>query len=287
MRLIEDINENDPEITNMLMYSLEKELAIDPTQKLEHPPVALSMGMHSMGGEQYPSPIITYGNLVFIQAPPKSMKTYLTNLLVAAYLSEGGKPELGQLKGFRDGRRVFHFDTEQSNFHAQRVFNRSIRIAETDTDKYHTYALRKLGPKDRTDFIKYCLYEKFDREEVGLVLIDGIADLINDVNNIEEANEIVQKVMTWSQELNCAIICVIHQNYGTEKATGHLGSALLKKAETALFVKKEGTVASVECRNNRNFPFDDFSFKVNKVGLPEVLEMDIDVLKNRNYKDVV
>jgi hypothetical protein len=287
MRLIEEFNENDPEVVNMLMHQLEKELEVDPLEKIEHPPVALSMGEHRMGEEMYPSPIVTYGNLIFIQAPPKSMKTYLTNLLVSAYLSGGGKPELGQMKGFREGRRVFHFDTEQSKFHAQKVFNRTLRITGEDSSKYHTYALRKLGPKDRTEFIKYCLYNKFNAEEVGLVVIDGIADLINDVNNIEESNDIVQQVMKWSQELNCAIICVIHQNYGTEKATGHLGSALLKKAETALFVKKEGTMATVECRNNRNFPFDDFSFKVNRVGLPEIIDTQINVLKDRKYKNVV
>ena len=37
--------------------------------------------------------------------------------------------------------------------------------------------------------------------------------------------------MEWSQKFNCHIITVIHSNFGSDKPTGHLGSALEKKRE--------------------------------------------------------
>ena len=41
--------------------------------------------------------------------------------------------------------------------------------------------------------------------------------------------------MRISTQCNVHIICVIHQNYGSQKlGTGHLGSALEKKAETVI-----------------------------------------------------
>jgi hypothetical protein len=53
--------------------------------------------------------------------------------------------------------------------------------------------------------------------------------LVSDVNNLEESNACVQKLMEWSAIYNCHIITVIHSNYGSSKPTGHLGSFLEKK----------------------------------------------------------
>ena len=280
------LESGDVDAYRMTMEHMVSELAIDPGAEITHPPVALSFQEHSLGGVAYPTPIVTYGNLIAIQAPPKSMKSYLTSLLSAAYLAGQGE-KLGELKGHREGRRVFHFDTEQSNFHAQRVFRRTIDIAKYKGDKYHTFALRALGHRERVEVIKYCIYELYEKEEIGLVIIDGVADLIGDVNNIDESNEVVQKLMTWTQDLNCALICVIHQNYGSDKPTGHLGSALQKKAESMIKVTRDGTMGTVECKDGRNFPFNDFVFKINNYGLPEVMDTNMDVLKSKGYKRVV
>ena len=91
---------------------------------------------------------------------------------------------------------------------------------------YHTYALRTLGFKQRIEFIEFCLKNK---KRTGLVIIDGIADLVSDVNNLEESNKVVQKLMEWSANYNIHIITVIHSNFGSDKPTGHLGSFLEKK----------------------------------------------------------
>ena len=142
----------------------------------------------------------------------------------------------------------------------------------SDVDNYHTYALRTLDYKERIQFIEYCLKHRF--EDVGLVFIDGVADLVSDVNNLQESNLIVQKLMEWSATYNCHIMLVIHSNFGTDKATGHLGSLLDKKSEVCIqleanTVNKE--MITVKCKRSRNFSFETFSFKVNDIGYPEVV----------------
>jgi RecA-family ATPase len=127
------------------------------------------------------------------------------------------------------------------------------------------------------------LYDTLDGKDIGLVIIDGIADLCSDVNNIEESNAVVQKLMKWTKELNCHIVTVIHSNFGTDKPTGHLGSFLEKKAETQIqlelnTVNKE--LVTVSCKRSRNASFDTFSFKVNKYGLPQVEGDFYDPLKD-------
>jgi len=255
---------------------------IDPNKELEHPPVAISYGEHSYntkdGLVSYPTPIGTYGNFSFIGAPPKHKKTFLVSLLSAAYLGGNSKRFTGNLKGHRDDRCVIHFDTEQGNFHAQRVFRRVLEMSGLEDQCYRTYGLRRLSPKERLNAINYA-FKKY--EGLGLVIIDGIADLVSDVNNIDESNQVVQMLMKWTEIYNCHIITVIHTNWGSTKPTGHLGSALQKKCETEIHLERnefDASVIDVKCKSSRGRSFDNFSFFVNQKGYPEVANQDIDVL---------
>ena len=149
-----------------------------------------------------------------------------------------------------------------------------------DDDNYYTYALRTMSYKDRVDFIDYILNDKLEGKDIGLVIIDGIADLVADVNNLEQCNEAIQKLMSWTDELQCHIVTIIHSNYGSDKPTGHLGSFLEKKAETQIKLEKNGVNQgwiTVECKRSRNKSFETFSFTINEKGLPEFVDNDIDL----------
>tara|TARA_R110000851_G_scaffold133684_1_gene268622 strand:+ start:555 stop:1400 length:846 start_codon:yes stop_codon:yes gene_type:complete len=268
----------------VLMQSIEEDCFVDTNEKIEYPPVALSLGekliKSPQGDSLLPIPIATFGNLSTIQAPPKTKKTFFVSLLASAFLS-GKNHFSADIKGHRDNKTLLHIDTEQGKWHASRVFKRTIDMSGmSDVDFYHTYALRTLGYKERIQFIEYCLAHKF--KNIGLIFIDGIADLVSDVNNLQECNLIVQKLMEWSASYNCHITCVIHSNFGSDKPTGHLGSLLEKKSETQIqleanTVNKE--LVTVRCKRSRNFSFDTFSFKVNEKGYPEVVGDLYDPLK--------
>jgi hypothetical protein len=261
---------------NMLMELIAEECAIDTSSVMEYPPTALSLGektIQAKGGDiTMPIPIGTYGNFSFVQSPPKSKKTFFVSLLASVYLS-GGNNFGGKLKGHRDGRCLMHFDTEQGHWHAQRVFKRVQDMSNTkEIGCYHTYALRTIGYKERLQFIEHCLEQ--NKGKNGLVIIDGIADLVSDVNNLEESNLCVQKIMQLSAKYDCHIITVIHSNYGSDKPTGHLGSFLEKKTENQIqleinTVNKEWI--TVSCKRSRGYAFETFSFSINEFGLPFVV----------------
>lgn len=276
----------DEDAVELLMEMYEDELRIDATQKVPAPEPVLSLGTKTYetkdGLAEYPLALGTKGNFIFVQAPPKSKKTFFISLLSAVYMNGSLETFGGDLKGYREDNNLIHFDTEQSNFHCQMVFKRPLEMAKVDTSKYHTYALRQLDYKERIRFIEHVLYKKLEGKNIGLVIIDGIADLCSDANNIEESNAVVQKLMTWSKELHCNIITVIHSNFGSDKPTGHLGSFLEKKAETQIqlelnTVNKE--LVTVSCKRSRNASFETFSFKVNNFGLPQVEGAMYDPLK--------
>lgn len=280
-------NKNDKEAERLILQFLVEEATINALDKIDYPIPAISFGTKQYetkdGIIEYPIPVGTYGNFSFVQAPPKSKKTFFISLLSAVYLNGALNGITGDLKGNRENKHLVHFDTEQGNFHAQMVFKRPIEMTGTVTDKYHTLALRQYSFNTRIEIIEFYLYDTLEGKDIGLVIIDGIADLCSDVNNIEESNAVVQKLMKWTKELNCHIVTVIHSNFGTDKPTGHLGSFLEKKAETQIqlelnTVNKE--LVTVSCKRSRNASFENFSFKVNKYGLPQVEGDFYDPLKD-------
>ena len=261
--------------------ALLKKCQINPLEVVKYPPIAISLGnmvlSSKKGSEVVKIPIGTYGNFSFVQAPPKSKKTFFISLLSAAYL--GDNHFSGDIKGNRNGKSLIHFDTEQGDFHSSRVFRRAVDMSSI-TENYYTFALRELNYFERIQVIEQSLDQI---KSVGLIIIDGIADLVSDVNDLEQSNQCVQHLMKWTAKYKCHIVTVIHSNFGTSKPTGHLGSFLEKKCETQIELELN-TVhkdrVNVSCKRSRGFPFEKFSFKVNKIGLPEVIGEEYDLLKN-------
>ena len=272
-----------------LMEKIQRDCLVDNSVKMDYPPVALSLGKKRIktndGDLDLPIPIGTYGNFSFVQAPPKTKKTFFISLLSSVYLS-GSNNFGGDIKGHRTNQCLLHIDTEQGKWHAQRVFKRAIDMSAMDGSQcYYTFALREIGYKKRIEFIEYLL--KSDSQNIGVLIIDGIADLVSDVNNLEESNGCIQKLMEWSSIYNLHIITVIHSNFGSDKPTGHLGSFLEKKAETQIqleanTVNKEWV--TVKCKRSRGYAFETFSFKVNDLGLPEVVGDLYDPLKENGKR---
>ncbi len=267
----------------MYMEKIQEDCAIDINKKIEHPPVAIGFKTNKVtlkdgNVKDFPTAICTYGNFSFIQAPPKSMKTFFVSLLASAFCNPKGTHTKG-MNSFREGKQFVHFDTEQGEWHSQRVFQRIQWMNKgLSLDFYHTFALRQINYKTRIDFIEYYLNNlKQEGKKIGLVVIDGIADLVSDVNNLEESSAITQKIMAWTSMYNCHIVTVIHSNNGSDKPTGHLGSFLEKKAETQIqLVKDENKLGAitVSCKRSRSTPFESFDFKLDESGLPTIIDPD-------------
>jgi hypothetical protein len=269
---------------DMLMEFIHDDCIVDIDKKIEYPPVALSYGEKLIQTKQkdilVPIALGTYGNLSVITAPPKTMKTFFVSLLASAFLSNSNI-YVGNIKGHRGKGELLHIDTEQGVWHCSKVFKRPLDMDNNiPKENYHHFALRTVGYKERLQFIEWFLKNKIEKQ--SLVIIDGVADLCGDVNNIEQSNELVAALMRISTQYNCHIINVIHQNYGSQKlGTGHLGSALEKKAETVISleantVNKEWV--TVKCGRSRGYCFDTFSFEVNDFGLPQVVNNIYDPL---------
>ena len=145
-----------------------------------------------------------------------------------------------------------------------------------------SFDLREHSPLERCSLIEYVL--KKLKSNIGYVVIDGIVDLSNAINDELEATRVVSLLMKWTKIYDCHITTVIHQNKNDDYATGHIGSSIIKKAECVIKVKKdpnEYNTSHVECDLIRGASdFEDFSFSIDEHGLPEIEKTNEFIVKN-------
>lgn len=238
-------------------------------------PLAEVKPLISIGGV----PVCSAGNISAVVGEAKSKKTFLTTALVAssiAYLYPDS--EAFENVSNNISLKVLWLDTEQGEAHVRKVIDRINRITGTnrtggvEDPRLKVFALREIEPKHRLDVLRDALYT-FGPD---LVVIDGVADLQYDTNDLRESDALVGELMALSTNYNCHILCVLHTNPGTDKARGHVGSSLQRKAESVLYVHRAENISIVEPQFCRNEPFERFAFTINDTGLPELCSMPTD-----------
>lgn len=266
---------------------------VDVKKKIEYPPVAISIGDQVMGSKILPIPFGTYGNFSCIVGASKSKKTFLKSMLVASYIGGNTNQFASSIRSHRDRECfVIDIDSEQSGWHAQSVFKRVMKmVGQDDYEFYKPFALRPYEPKQRLEFIEWLIYESDMKDNIGLISIDGLADLVDDFNDLKESQKVVQKVMKWTSDKNFHLTTILHSNYGSDKAVGHMGSSVLKKAETVCTVKNNGDFVTASFTHTRGFPIADFDYTVNHMGIPYIIgdynENETIITKTISENDVI
>ena len=129
--------------------------------------------------------------------------------------------------------------------------------------------LREFTPQQRRNIIDSAL--EVD-DKIGFVVIDGIRDLINDINSPGESVEIINDLMRWTNMYNIHIHTVLHLNKSDDNTRGHIGTELNNKAETVMKIIKSEInpdVSEVRPMITREKEFSNFAFRINEDGLPE------------------
>ena len=219
---------------------------------------------------RYGSIIASEGNISAVVGAAKSKKTFLCTALIGAMLRPSGSVGFGITP---KQSLVLWVDTEQSPSHTQRVIKRIHRMAGVAEDEPYdmlkTLTLREIEPKDRFNVLRDAIAYYHPK----IVVVDGISDLMYNSNCIEESDAVVGEFMALSTEYNCHIMSVLHTNPNSDKARGHIGSTLQRKAETMIYVRKVGECSVVEPQFCRNEEFAPFAFRITEEGLPEECEM--------------
>lgn len=215
--------------------------------------------------------IATFGNFSASTGKAKSKKTFNLSAMVAASIING--TVLNYRASLPEGkRRIIYFDTEQSRYHCHNVVSRIYRLAGLSLKKEDVrirfYGLREFTPALRIALIDYALRTS---QGVGLVIIDGLRDLMYDINNAKESTDVMTMLMAWTSKYDLHIHCVLHLNKNDNNTRGHIGTELENKAETVLVISKDKTdskISEVKPMHMRDKEFTSFAFEIDDNSLP-------------------
>lgn len=184
----------------------------------------------------------TEGNFICFTGLPKAGKSTFISAFIASALS---KNTILDLKVFLyiDKPKIALFDTEQSGFDLQRSVARIKQLSGINKFKnnFDIYLFREDYSNDIVKLIYTYLLQNSD---CGIIIIDGLLDLVNNMNDEGEAKRIIRLFKKWGKQFNVLIVTVLHQGKKDFNSIGHLGSSVDRYAQSVLDVikEKDGTI---------------------------------------------
>lgn len=220
--------------------------------------------------------ISTPADITAISGPSKSGKSAFTMPVISAAITVDGiidDPIEGVAVAANQERKaVIHLDTEQARWKHQRNIKAILKRARLEASPPHflSYNIRQLTIQEyeRTT-LDICDIANQQFGGIFLIVVDGIADFIEDVNDAAQGNAIIKTFEKLAIDYNCPIIVIIHNNPNSDKERGHLGSQLQRKAGSVLAIKKDGDISFLEPRflryaGNGSIPAIQFRYDAEK-----------------------
>ena len=248
-------------------------------------------------------PCCPRGELVAFTGKAKSGKTFVMSMMMAA---ASAAEALAFHRTTFEPLQVLWIDTEQSDQSTQDILrNRLIPMVVSSPPKLGGV---RGGLNERTDSLVQTtppagtppdsggesfpegLYDIFnvrteswqermpllmaaiDLCRPDLVILDGVRDLVDDINNGQLAHDVTERLMRVAQQARCCIVCVIHQNKAAEDRTlrGSIGTELTNKAFEVYECEKlpDRTFVLTQKLTRKYDITDSLYFTVDDSGLP-------------------
>lgn len=218
-------------------------------------------------------PCFARGELVALTGKAKSGKTYVCSLLMALAV----KPQIMGIQRIQDDPlKVLWIDTEQSTDSTHEIL--SLRIGklieqEVPDEQYFVYNFRQDNWQDRLSLVLACI----SKHQPDLVIFDGIRDVVGDINNYQEAQTVLGKMLSIASWSNACIVCVLHQNKSLEDKTlrGALGTELQNKSFETYECQKDPDTRIFSMHQVATRKYDitqKLEFTVDQDGLPVMEE---------------
>ena len=213
------------------------------------------------------------GELVADCGKAKSGKTFFLSILMAGALK---KQMLALERLCEDPLKVLWIDTEQSQQSTQEILKDRIMpladIESLDDTRFYAFNLRGLGFDRRQKMVDVAIRVL----QPDIVILDGIKDLMTDINDAVQATLIMEHLMALAKDQNCCIVCVLHQNKSEQDRNmrGSIGTELTNKAFEVFqceTIDESETFKVTHTFSRKRRMKRKFYYRVNEQGLPEEL----------------
>jgi len=248
----------------------------DPFKRIDKPDTAVTI--YDGDGEMQ---LMTLGNFSAISGKMKTGKTHLISAIIAASLSGGDV--IDKFRGdLPDGKEnIIYFDTEQAPYDFQWTMKKIVDLSGLShseiNERVSFHRLREFNKEIRVDLIDAAIRTT---PNVGLVVIDGIREMVLDINNPEESTIAIGHIMRWTDVYHLHVMTVLHQNPAGNtgnKLRGHIGTEAMNKAEVVISVNREEDADHAIIRADwirREKKFADFGLGHDADKLPYVLDVE-------------
>ncbi len=228
-------------------------------------------------------PCFPRGELVAISGKPKSGKTFVCSILMTLCRCQ---EVLGITRESDLPLRVLWYDTEQSDESTQDILcHRIMPMIRSRTPSPADAPPASMEYCDQ-DLVVFNVRQDAWRERMPLleaaiqhyqpdfVILDGIRDLVNDINDGVLAQEVVERLMQMATSQHCCIACILHQNKSAEDKNlrGWIGTELTHKAfEVYECTKSDQRVFSFCQKLTRKYDITDtLKYVVDEQGIPQL-----------------
>lgn len=195
--------------------------------------------------------ISTKSNVTTISGASKSGKSAFTSVLMAGAISDNDYDGFQDVQVIpnHDHKAVIHIDTEQAKSKHKHNICAILERANLDTcpDYFLSYNIREL-PINEYEAATSSIIEAAAaiHDGIFIIVIDGIADYIRDVNDADISNEIVSYLEKIAIKYDCPVITIVHTNPNSDKERGHLGSQLQRKSESVLIIQTDNDISTLK-----------------------------------------
>lgn len=187
----------------------------------------------------------TMGNFCVISGQPKARKSTVTQAIIGSAITDTPVLDFrARLPKHKPG--IVLLDTEQSRYDHCRSINRMKGLADITGElpkRFRAYNTRHFTPNEN----KMALSAICAMPDVGMIVIDGILDLIMDFNDIVECKLLIDQLKYVTEKNNVFVLLVLHQSKGSTNTIGHLGSFCDRFSQATIdVVKHEDGVTEVK-----------------------------------------
>lgn len=180
--------------------------------------------------------ILSRSNFALITGAPKVGKSTFTTIMIASFISNKKIFDI-HLMPNKEKPKIALFDTEQATYDLYKSINRMIVLAQNYQPKnLDVFTLRK---DDATTITKLLELYITTNLETGLIIIDGLLDLVYNFNDEKECKILIDFLKRVTAEYQIAIIGILHTGKTTGSTVGHIGSFADRYCQSNLEVFKE------------------------------------------------
>lgn len=182
----------------------------------------------------------TTGNFITLTGLPKAGKSAFISCIIASAVSKSS--DIDDVFGFKfikhkGKEKIILFDTEQGNFDFQNQIKRIKSLSQNSNieKNFEAFLFREDDAKNIIAMIHFYLKTV---KNVGAIIIDGLLDLIDNMNDEGASKRLIRTLKRWAVKNDILIITVLHLGKKDLSSIGHIGSACDRYAQSVLSIEK-------------------------------------------------